>query len=46
MIVPCIVKSSLYVWSDTNCRPGWASSDRMSSAMMPATTKKKKAVTM
>ena len=37
MIVPCIVNSWLY-WSglSTSCRPGSASSARMTSAMRPA----------
>ncbi len=34
--VPCIVNSWLYCSSVTNCRPGAASSARMTSAMRPA----------
>ena len=36
MIVPCIVNSWLYCSFDRNCRPGRASSARISSARMPA----------
>ena len=46
MIVPCIVKSWLYVSSFTICSPGLASSARIISASRPPTTKKKNAVTM
>ena len=40
MIVPCIVNSWLYCSSSTNCRPGWASSARMTSAITPPNRKK------
>ncbi len=40
MIVPCIVKSWLYVSSSTICVPGCASSARISSARMPPMMKK------
>ncbi len=40
MIVPCMVKSWLYVSRlSTICRPGAASSARMASAIAPATMK-------
>ena len=35
MIVPCMVNSWLYCSLVTHCRPGWASSARMTSAMTP-----------
>ena len=38
--VACIVNSSLYVWSVTNCSPGWASSTRTPRASRPARKKK------
>ena len=41
MIVPCIVKSWLYCSSDTNCRPGTASSARIARAIAPATKNQK-----
>ena len=45
MIVPCIVNSWLYCSSDTNCRPGTASSARIASAIRPATKNQMVAVT-
>ena len=39
MIAPCMVKNSLYVSYDKNCRPGWASSARMPSASTPPNMK-------
>ncbi len=46
MIVPCMVKAWLYVAGSRNCRPGTASSERMTSARMPAAKKKKNELTM
>ena len=37
-------KSPLYVFESTNCRPGWASSARMSIAIRPPTKRKKNEV--
>jgi hypothetical protein len=45
MIVPCIVKSWLYCSGERNCRPGRASSPRMSIAITPPTTNHVRAVT-
>ncbi len=42
--VPCMVSSWLYCSLDTNCRPGRASSVRITSAINPARMKKKNAV--
>ncbi len=39
MIVPCMVNSWLYCWSDTNLLPGLASSARMIRAITPANRK-------
>ena len=44
--VPCIVNSWLYCSGERNCRPGRASSMRMSSAITPPTAKKISDVTM
>jgi hypothetical protein len=41
MTVPCIVKSWLYCSSETNCRPGTASSARITRAMSPAARNQK-----
>src|ERR1700712_4461843 len=40
MIVPCMVNSWLYCSTERNCRPGWASSARISSAISPPIRKK------
>src|SRR3978361_1980872 len=40
MIVPCRVNSWLYCSTERNCRPGWASSARISSAISPPIRKK------
>ena len=45
MIVPCIVNSWLYCSSETNCRPGTASSARIARAIRPATKNQMVAVT-
>ena len=45
MIVPCMVNSWLYWSTDRNCRPGWASSARISSAMSPPIRKNPNDVT-
>ena len=39
MIVPCMVNSSLYTWSDRNVLVGLSSWIRISSAMIPASRK-------
>jgi hypothetical protein len=39
-------KSPLKVLASTNCEPGWASSARMTIAIRPPATKKKKVVQM
>ena len=44
MIVPCMVNSSLYCWSDTTCSSGPSSWIRMSIAITPAHRKKKNEV--
>ena len=44
MIVPCIVNSWLYCSGETICRPGRASSARMSRAMTPPMRKNAKDV--
>src|SRR4051794_18821531 len=45
MIVPCMVNSWLYCSGERNCRPGRASSARMSSAMNPPIMKNTNDVT-
>ena len=45
MTVPCMVNSWLYCSLDRNCRPGAASSVRMSSAIRPPMEKKMKQAT-
>src|SRR4051794_39488000 len=45
MIEPCMVSSWLYCSGERNCRPGRASSARISMAMNPAATKKPNDVT-
>ena len=45
MIVPCMVNSWLYCSGERNCRPGRASSARMSSAMKPPIRKNTNDVT-
>ena len=45
MIVPCMVNSWLYCSWDRNCRPGAASSARISSAIRPPTMKNPNDVT-
>src|SRR6185312_7990602 len=45
MIVPCIVNSWLYCSGDRNCRPGRASSARISNAMKPPIMKNTNDVT-
>src|SRR3954453_13698343 len=44
MIEPCMVSSWLYCSGERNCRPGRASSARMSSAMKPPAKKYRKLV--
>ncbi len=44
MIVPCMVKSSLYCWSETRWLSGPNSWARMIRAISPATMKKKNEV--
>ena len=46
IIVACIVKTSLYIWSDRNWRPGNASSLRTSIARIPPMKKKMNEFTM
>ena len=46
MIVPCMVNSWLYCSLDKNCKPGAASSVRISSAINPPTRKNPIEVTM
>ena len=45
MIEPCMVSNWLYCSGERNCRPGRASSARMSSAMKPPAKKYRKLVT-
>ncbi len=40
MIVPCMVNSSLYCWSDTMCPSGLMSCARITIAMIPPNRKK------
>ena len=42
----CTENSPLKVFGSTNCVPGWASSARISIAIRPPQTKKKKVVQM
>src|SRR3954452_19503295 len=46
MIVPCMVNSWLYCSLDKNCRPGAASSERISSAINPPAMKNPNEVTV
>jgi hypothetical protein len=46
MIVPCMVNNWLYCSGDRNCRPGRASSARISNASTPPTMKNTNDVTM
>ena len=46
MTVPWMVKSWLYCSFERNCRPGRASSARISSAITPASAKKMNDVTV
>ena len=44
--VACMLRNPLYVWPSAICWPGAASSVRMSSAMMPPHTMKKRVAPM